>query len=174
MTGTDFDLAALDSLDALLAPDSPHELPATVAPAPPAPAPAAETAAFDTALAEVRKNTRTDAAKVLHSAVQVLGAAFDAGEADFDDALKAVPVLSKVVEHFEKLEADEKGKNRGDVIFHFTFDMHGGISAQELPAAEVVDGQVSEVGEDEAERDTQAPEAYEIDLAPLLGEGGAK
>ena len=59
--------------------------------------------------ARTRRNLRADlVVEGLHaarSAVAVIRKTFNEGTADFDDAVKALPVVHRLIEHVEKIEA---------------------------------------------------------------------
>jgi hypothetical protein len=64
---------------------------------------------------------------------------------------------------------NEKEQASG-AVFHFTFDMHGGIVAEEVPVAEVVDAEVKQIEADDQRPANLPPlEPAVIDFADLLG-----
>lgn len=58
--------------------------------------------------AEQRRALTTKALQAAHHAIDVIAETFAARGADFDDAVKALPILHRVLEHVEKLEAAQK------------------------------------------------------------------
>lgn len=157
------DCSILDGLDALADVGIPTGEPAaaSVAAQQPAnvlhmptttPSPAASVGAALAGIADVRRKTTFEAALALQDYVQVMRGAAAAGHADFDDALKAIPVLHKLVEHVEKLEAAKREPGPGAVV-NVVFDLSGGgisARAEVAPRAEVVDVEAETVS-DEAE-----------------------
>lgn len=63
--------------------------------------------------AEQRRALTAKALQAAHHAIDVIAETFAARGADFDDAVKALPHLHRVLEHVEKLEAARKTSASG-------------------------------------------------------------
>lgn len=66
--------------------------------------------ALTPAQASERREALRDAAyATMTAALRVVKANFEAGSADYDDAIKAIPVASRIFEHLEKMDAAREG-----------------------------------------------------------------
>jgi hypothetical protein len=88
---------------------------------------------------EATPGQRADRDALVNSAVQAARAAvavirqsFDDNTADFDDAVKALPVVHKIIEHVERIEVARKTPAQWQVVqFSIVLD---GSAVQERPA----------------------------------------
>ncbi len=122
MTATSLDAWA--DLDAMLGqagdPAPPNMAPAettALARAPAEPAPSSDPRQ------QAREALNDEAAEAARKAVGLIRGALDAGDADFDDAVRALPALHKIVETYERQEAAKRtGGARAVAILTIVLD----------------------------------------------------
>lgn len=90
---------------------------------------------------DLRTTLTAKALLASHRAVAVITETFRANGADFDDAVRALPVLHRVLEHVERLEAARKTGTAGAVaILTIVLDDEPQVPPlRRRPAADVVD-----------------------------------
>jgi hypothetical protein len=91
-----------------------------------------------------------EAVDTAHAALAVVRQAFDEGTADFDDAVKALPVAHKIIEHAERIEVARKTPGQWPIA-HFVIDLTGAPQERPTIAARAVQ---------------PVPAAIEIDAEP--------
>ena len=101
----------------------------------PEPAGDAALAVATTARKEARDALVEDALRAAHDALRVIRQTFDDKTADFDDACKALPLVHRVLEHVDRMEAATKSAAElPRLSFHIVLD----ATMQEAPPRRAV------------------------------------
>lgn len=158
----------------------PPSKPASELPAPPAPStpadtpdradqPSADVVPIDDARA--RKHTAAKARALVDSSLALAQQAIDSGEADFDDAIKAIGAAHRVLEHTDKMEAQQRAGG-ATCIVHFTFapataDSPGSLSFATTEVVDVDATEVQDQPDDPAEEHQAPPPAPPVLTTPV-------